>query len=411
MNNNQYSQRTIDLPFNLSQSEPGSEKWALFTMAEKLRNGELQKPYFQRDYVWDVEKLISYVETVKTKQAVGVLVTYQIRGGGPVYLADGLQRLTAINKFLLNPVAYGFSNPYEQAKDYCEKFKIDVQHRIYDNHAEAMKAFQDLNKGTHLTPVEFYKGILTGHDLGILIYNTIPNIVSQLEKDYLSGRRKSRTQGLTLIRDSYTLFFQYISKTKRETFWGANSTKLITTKKTIENQLLEYIDKNGISEPDLVQQTKNFERYLASVVDQIRTLRIESNQDKKQFSPTFFRWLLHVAIWKHNVKRSNDLYERFVKRLFDECKQHPNFTTRLGFMDPDTKQMLAPSFNLDSISILRLLCRIFNIPLYEGYKVKRLPGTPGTHNSHKKPVALFGDGETIRETAIRNMSRGAKPIS
>lgn len=44
--------------------------------------------------------------------------------------------------------------------DTKEKLLPPVSHqRECECHVEAMKAFQDLNKGTHLTPTEFYKGI------------------------------------------------------------------------------------------------------------------------------------------------------------------------------------------------------------------------------------------------------------
>lgn len=391
----------------------GNHDVPLVYMADRLRKHTLLLPEFQRDYVWEQEgkdKARGWIETVISQQAIGVIVTYQLLGLGdsPMFLADGLQRLTATNKFIDDPAIYGFSFGSEQARVYCEKFMITVQHRHYKNHVEAMRAFQKLNSGTKLLPGEFYKGELTLDEIGTNLYLEIPRIVDTYENSMLErkwvARKKNRAYLLRTTRGDLALFLQYISGTDKMKFWNT-MTNMIIGKDIVERQLSEFIQNNNV---DIDKLIKNFSEFTASHFAMLRQIMEDTNNKNKPMSITFSRYLFHLNVWRKNTRRSSDSYYRFVTALMKLYVDYDYFVSRIALPNTDPIELIG--LKADDLSPLKRLCEYFDLQdFYNGKARPARPSTPGYNVSHKQPFSIFGDGETFLEPAQINKSRGAQP--
>lgn len=149
-----------DLFVSAPLRQQGDNSWSLGEIVRWFQSGKLLKPDYQRDYVWVLEQEKGWSKSIVDQSAIGVIVTYQLPDGGPSYLADGLQRITATLRFLEDPQRYGFKFGTSQAAEYVSAFVVTVQHRIYETHDIAMDAFQRLNKGTALDPFDFWRGVM-----------------------------------------------------------------------------------------------------------------------------------------------------------------------------------------------------------------------------------------------------------
>lgn len=393
----------------------GNRDTDLLGMALRFENHELCAPPFQRDYVWSEKKLIEWINTVISHKAIGVIVTYQCHDGTVEFLADGFQRLTATCRFLRTPQKYGFPFGPVQAKEYCYKYQITVQHRHYDDEFEAMKAFQNLNKGTALTPAEVHKGELTLKPRGALIYKRIPNIMAGLEMPIKSGINLGRRPASKYLRDTFALFYQYITKTKMRSFWETRKENDIG--KSIESLLMAHIEEVGWNEEEIEKQIGQFQKYMASEIALLVAVQNQTGQGGKAFSPSALRWLLHLALWRKNCSRPIIRYKEFVRKLFVYWKQFPGqtFSSRFTLLSRDQKREVIAEITLrvGQLNRLERLCEYLQVEgLYYPLTRKR-QGSPaiGIHASHKEPFSEVGEGEVFLEPAIENIARGARPVS
>ena len=387
----------------------GNENKSLAEIARNLRRDKWIIPEFQRGYVWEVMKLKGWIDTILTGQAIGVVVTYQLEPKGPTYLADGLQRLTATNRFLDNPKEYGFSFTKEEAEDLCSSFSITTQHRYYRSHHEAWEAFKNLNKGTVLTPAEFHKGELVMDYRGKIIYDRVDGIVKPLVLPLMSGQKLNRGQEARLARDSLALFLQYITGTQRVDFWKVGSTQVGSNKNTVERTLMDFVLSSDLSIESIEKLFQNFKGFIAEQVAEIRKVIDETGQTGKAMSPTMIRWLLHLAIWRKNAKREFVLYQEFLVMFISLFKEFRAFQTR--FPLPNTTPVKFASLKLSNLGDMLSLCISLNSDLYQGrIRASGKVASIGYNNSHILPFSKNGEGETIIEPAPRNKSRGANPI-
>jgi len=397
------------LPINEKPEENQENfEYPLSIIVDDLAKKELLVPAFQREFVWTDDKIMGWAKSIISKMAVGVIVTYQESGGGPKYLADGFQRLTAASKFMDNPQAYKFEFSPKQALIYCKAFKVTIQHRIYENHNTAMLAFQNLNQGTALTPLEYFSGILTLDPKGKLISDKIPELVLSYERPY-TQIEKGRVKQATFFRDSFALFYQYISGSKIHTFWRASSPTIRTNVPSIEQLITNYLDDEKISIIDLEKRIASFEKYIAEQIAEIHITFNEVGAGEKLISRSVMRWFLHLSIWKKNAKRPISLYRDFLKALATYLSRYKTIPSRFDL--PGVEPVETVTLQTGSIGSLKKLCSVFNVPLYEGQK--RRPdkkARPGYQVSHIEPFSSAGEGETIIEPAPRNRERGAKPI-
>lgn len=390
---------TVGVPF-----ERGNTEWPILYLLQMRQKSQLIVPEFQRDRVWERSKQREWIESIVNHQAIGVIVTYQIKGDGPIFLADGLQRLLATEEFVRNPSGFGFDFGAEQAKQYCWAFPIPVQHRHYADHSEALKAFQDLNRGTVLTAAEFHKGdLVLSNSVGRNIYDKIPEIVHSLTRPYLGARNLSRQQSSKLRRDCLGLFYQYVTESDNMVLWNVG-TKQESGIKSIEAMLREYTSQRAFDEVE--RDISSFERFLASEMAVIDKYLTDTNQKGKGFSPTALRNLLHTAVWRKNARRPRCLYDELLEAVFSIWKDHKSMTSRFAL--PGTDPVDTVTLQTDSLSQTKSMCRKLGLKLFETDQRIDRPTAVGYDSSHIKPFSQFGEGPTFIEPSGINRARGAQ---
>lgn len=393
------------------EKKPNDMSRSLYEIIWEFKNGKIIKPEFQRDPCWPDVKIKSWWKTLLDGSAIGVIVTYQLQGGSPTYLADGMQRISATIKGLDFPEDYKFPFGTEQAEEICRSFTITVQHRIYRDHFHAMEAFHRLNNGLGLTPLEYYAGLLKLDKVGSLVYKTIPELVFNVEKALLSGEAGSREIISKMSRDSLALFFQYISKYKGMTFWGVASSKIPDSpvERSMEGQLVQFINDNSLTRKAILKKINSFEKYLEDQIVFFQYCIRESGQEGKAMNKTLLRYLLHLSIWrKNNSTATISLYEQFLMAFFNIFKEHKNFTSR--FQLPDVEPIKLYTVGISHLGDLKELCHVLNVPLHKGYKREKRTAIRGMHNSHIKPLSRHGENDVFYESAVKNMGRGANSV-
>ena len=118
-------------------------------LEEKIRNNEIAVPTYQRGIVWSTEMQKALIDSIKRGYPFGSLVMYNYKKEGkPLLLIDGLQRSTALFKFVNNPSEYfgdmdindediqnvcsviGFDEPHEAQINDAKKIIVDWTHQL-----------------------------------------------------------------------------------------------------------------------------------------------------------------------------------------------------------------------------------------------------------------------------------------
>lgn len=291
----------------------------------------IEEPHFQRGFVWSSPKIQEWADSIKAQQAVGTIVTYQVTteetpNGYVIYLNDGKQRLNATARILKSPEEYGMVST-AQAKAYIDAFKINVQHRHYKSHDEALKAFQNLNIGTPANPGEFYKGELTRHANGTRLYNWLSSVVETTGKDISGTKNNASNDRVNVLRrDALALFYQFVSPQDHVTFWKVATSKI----KPGDQQPIERILGNYLRSTlweDIESQVKVFHQYIEK---QTRTVaQIASKiRPREQLSDTAYRHFLHAAIWGMKAGYSQDVF--FLPYVETVLRNSPSSSGTIG---------------------------------------------------------------------------------
>lgn len=387
-----------------STRSPGNRDESLFAMVKKLKESKLQVPPFQRGYVWPESKLREWIQTVISNQAIGIIVTYQVNGEGPEWLADGLQRLTSTRMFLDNPQRYGFEFSKDQAEEYCEKYGISIQHRHYKDHESAMYAYKNLNRGTAITPAEYHKGDMTINDIGDYAYKSIIASLKKIESSLMSGRSPGRNPESKLARDSLGLFYQYISEFQGFEFWNVG--QINQNGKAIEEMLLDHMQ--GWNKKDVDDRIKDFEIFMLGEVVLFRDIMRKAKCEGIAFSPAALRWLFHLSLWRKNNNRPRHLHIEFLEKFFALPRSTKTISSRIILSGDDLKSV---TLDMDGLGQLKTMCEYMKCDLHSPEKRNNHKITSvGYHSSHIKPFSIFGNGETVPEPAPINIARGANPI-
>ena len=109
-------------------------------------------PDFQRGHVWTDEQSIKYIEYILRGGISGRDIFWNCKGWmrnfeGPLQLVDGLQRITAVLKFLRNEIpAFGhLYTEWEGTLSYDCGFRFHVHNM--QNQEDVLKWYLDLNEG------------------------------------------------------------------------------------------------------------------------------------------------------------------------------------------------------------------------------------------------------------------------
>lgn len=390
---------------------------SMWSIVESYRRNFYLKPPHQRERVWDQDKVLGWISRLQNRrsQPVGVIVTYQIDEGkpSPIYINDGFQRISATVEYLDNPSRFGDTpNEAEQITRAC---KMPRQHRIYATQDEALLDFQQLNLGTALTALEFCRGVLTYMPRYLeweVVLKDLHAILPAAESRVSSRRFKlSRENEHKNLRLNFAMLHRFLSGSAELIDYNVSAQQIkpreITGKTVIEWQLRNILVSKDIAD---VQSAL---AKLSNLVDRETALMEEIwfGQMKKQrgqgLSPTLYRWLIDVAIWRRNAKIPQAVWEDFVSKVLvtsDGRSQIVHFGEQSRY-----------TLNLARITTLKGVCRIVGSDMHDYRPTKRKPALinlrDGFDESHMLPFAQYGNGETVAESAGRNRARGSRPIA
>lgn len=392
---------------------------SLWDIVDCYQRKTILKPPHQRDRVWDEDKKSAWVERLRSgKRPVGVIVTYQINDGhqNPTNLNDGYQRVSATLEYLENPEKYGDSP--EDAERIVRSCIMPWQHRHYHDDDEALYDFQALNLGTALTAFEFYKGILTympGYSQWEPIISELHGVVPQNEPRVAMARYAvSREEQHKRWRADFAMFHRFID--------GSNTIMdyTVTEQRPRQNpearqQIVEWQLRETLKAMPIADGRDKLSG-LQRLVDR-ETALMESiwygNLGKNHaigMSPTLYRWILDVSVWKRNAGINQADWEDFVRRILDVSDGH----SQLVCMKDDGRVDRKYTLNLARLTSLKGVCEVIGSNLYSlrperrTKKIKNLRS--GYDESHVLPFSTNGNGETFPEPASRNRSRGARPV-
>jgi len=403
--------------------DPGDEMVSLYELVMEFDVGEIRKPRHQRDKVWGQSKRDDWIERIKNKKLgapIGVIVTYQLNDGSPSprWLNDGYQRVSATLEYLANPLRHNDSE--SKAIKVVKATRIPKQHRHYENHDDALKDFQNINKGTSLTPYEYYHGVLAYMDhydnLWEEFIKRIHSVIQKYKSSFVNrrgGRRTGRDTEHIHLRDDYAIFLRFAKREKGFINYKVSSTKIakVDIRKIVEGNLRELLKGSNIDEMNKV--LNNLERLVDGQTALIRDIWVNKlNEDVGTSSNlSLYRWLLHCAIWKTNNNIPHDPWELFLEKAL----HYSNGTTSFPQVS-NGKTLRGGSANTGSLSDLRKIARIIDVDIFIYYdgEIKRInksnKNLPGIDESHVLPFADYGEGETVPEPSLRNRSRGKAPM-
>lgn len=409
-----YNQKQFNTQFYLSPEEDMIT--SLYSIVDDYRNGILLKPPHQRDFIWIKYQRKEWVERLKDRRRrrpIGSIVTYQINNGkpSPIYINDGFQRVNATIEYLNDPSAYGDTK--DDAEMLIRSINMPKQHRLYETQDDALIDFQQVNRGTSLTPYEFCKGILTympNYGLWEPLIDELHQILPFYENRVTKRRYKiERIQEHKLFRHDYSFLYRYLTKSKllldfTVTLNDTRYMNLQAPSSIIERLLRDELQKYS---PEIIQSDLDIlrgivERETANLISILGEMKLPG------ISPTLFRWIMDLSIWKRFNNVDNSTWEEFIKKLLESTNgKSMVFELVNGVI---TRKYV---INLAKLSCLRGVSEIVgsNIYLYKKERRKSRKEKPaGFDESHILPFSIYGDGDTIIEPSGRNRSRGSKPI-
>lgn len=111
-------------------------------------------PDFQRGHVWDKEKQIAYVEYLLRKGEFHREILFNHPGwfsdfSGQMVIVDGLQRLTAVRRFLRNELpVFGYrKKEWEDSEAVCKRQSLTFRVNDLKERKELLKWYLDINSG------------------------------------------------------------------------------------------------------------------------------------------------------------------------------------------------------------------------------------------------------------------------
>ena len=394
----------------------GNREFPLSVILDRFDKEQLKLPGFQRDFIWQEPKIFGWATSIRSRSAIGVIVTYQIVDSGgsvegfdfPIFLNDGRQRIGASFAILENPEAYGFAS-YEEAIAIMGAFSITVQHRQYKDHDEALKQFQALNQGTAATPADFYKGELTNQQNGMYIYKqvlvTLEELSMQIQRPWRATPGYETESKFN--RDSLAQFYQYALPFKGTEFWSVAKRDVNTAQgkssRSIEALVAAHIAGKSKSEiDDMVVKFKSFASQQVAMMRQILT---STRTEGIGVSGSMFRHLLHFTTWRKNNGLGVDFQEKYLRVVFEKT---PKLNTVMYLPDDENgpRNVVLSLQNLRSVG---KICDSYGIknPMTRKRRKRNNITLPGWELSHTEPYITHGDGDTFVESAPLNRARGA----
>lgn len=390
---------------------------SLYDLVMQYKRGKLMVPAFQRNYVWSSKKAARWMDTVRARQSTGVFVTYRLNDNSrEKFLSDGLQRITATIRAIDDPQSLGIGDNSETVAEWVQDYHVNIFEHTYNSHGDALRVFQNINLGTGLTSLEYFKGEFTESELGMLVWERIPAIIERATYSFVKqSRRQQRRTVSAFTRDCFGQFLQFISGNQYVSLWNVFAAP-DDDERPVETELMNYIRARKYTKHQLEQDIERFSKHIDDTCAVIRDAMAKaSKQEGVACEAALARWCLHTSTFRKNTekertaKQYNDLIAAMMKKMWSDSGK---FSSRFMVRDSDgTTRIL--SLQSRQPSNLHEVCAALGSDFYTGKRARKTPGllvSPGFQKGHIKPFVTHGNGPVIAEPASINMSRGAQPI-
>jgi hypothetical protein len=397
--------------------EPATDTNFTFELVlDHFERGILQVPQHQREPdAWPLDKQRRYVERLKESREgchpPGTLATYQLKGynGSAVYLNDGLQRLTTLQHLKDSPFEFGMD---DHGVTGLLRQTIPRQHRHYEDHDHAMRDFQLINAGTHLTPWELCQGYLkympSFHTTWMPLFKQVHEALSSAELQLQTGRAKTnRETSHKHRRDNLALFHRFLTKETAPSYYVDVATRsvdnLVDNKTLIELRLRDALLARGRDESR--KQIKMFSSCMEREVALLNEKRLSILGAGIGLQPVLWRWFLHFAIWRRNNNVAVAIQEELIEKALKATQGKAQWPSLEG---------QGVTFALAHLGRLQRIAELAQMDdLVQKAQIRRRHDPrlrPGYQASHLEPFVTDGDGQTFPEPGSLNMARGAVSV-
>jgi S-ribosylhomocysteine lyase LuxS involved in autoinducer biosynthesis len=408
--------------------QPAARDLLVKDVVREIKNNELINPFFQREFVWPVQKQKDFIDyTLQTGQLSASLHTYCVEGSLVRYLKDGRQRITTLRYAIDSPEKFNLS---EAQVEVLKHVGVHIMHRQHENHDVAMVDFQNLNKGTGLLPYDLWRGELTNTEVGKHVYEKIKTVVTHVTADLAgtdvvknsdmasSPGAHGRKRNGQLHRGALALFYMWISK-------QPVIENILTHNTYSKNAQPEVLVANFIRQQNWTvdiadREIQRFYDYLASVVALVKR-RIAARDAafsaaNKLWEIQAVRALLNAGVFIHLRKDLpatllQSVVDWYLERADGFKKWRSRFDVISRFKMGEKEECRMSQHNLYWLREAAAACetdidrKTTTKPIVKGVQAKK-----GYHMSHVVP-AVAGGVETIVEDAISNLSRGARQMT
>lgn len=392
-------------------------------VVEDYERGTLAEPHYQREFVWDILRQKALVAKILRNRFVPAAVTiYTIDEHPTTFLEDGKQRITTLSLARKNPADFDLT---PSDVDALMESELSVHKYVWGSHDEAMHDFQALNsQGTGLIPYELYRGEIEKTDNGKYLYPAVRQAVAEISSR-ISGipvskskvvdmtNTKNRKRAGQLARGALGLFYMWLTgKTagKKETqIFNAAIRPNITP-----IEVKTFLAIKDMTRKELEQKVRNFCDYLEKLSATVQEIVYKRGmvQTKKKWDEQAVRAIFAAGI---HVKNRKDLhledFEAAVTWYLDKCENKSKWCSRFYSADSAGIEKLVRMSQLN-LSWLQTAADHGgpNLIAKRRPEVAGVEPKAGFHKSHKSPIGT-GDGSTVPENALSNMSRGRQPMT
>lgn len=408
-------QLTLDAlrqPTPLLKEETSSK--SLWEIIENYEEEVWVVPEFQRELVWNEKKrksfgdvMINYSETTSPAEGTILLCQIEVAKTHPIYILDGRQRIETLVEMKNVPRKWNILDGDMVLR--LKRTNYPIRVIFYKTLDEAISAFQRINKGTSLTPKEFYKGVLCSlpnHGMVEKKLDGMTNDITEIIKQVTSKKTWKRITQHKYIRWCYALLHLWMGKDKQRAFINPRSIRsgenqtYTEDKSQIEYLLKEVIETTDDWEDKVDRFVKRIKWYTEDIKAYWQEYRKKAKPQRYAIVPSILQILWQLYVWKENNKLLEGRWKEIVNTLFEK-------TNGSQWIGNGEEQM-----NISKITTLNLLMDILELDssLAPSRRKKKEQLPVGLEHGHKTPFAIDGNNETIIEPAIRNRERGMKPM-
>ena len=390
----------------------------------RFQNKTLILPHQQRGHVWDESKMEAWWAKIKKGGTLsGCVTSYVLQANAADcnspnsiwFLNDGAQRV------YYTLAHYAQLYPPEEFMKYLENAFIVEQQVIYDDLAEAIDEFINLNaKGTMCTPLELTRSIFVGQLPDFITWEPMFHklnkgmelVLAKMGCKYENPLNNGRLTTHKRYRDNLALWWRFATHdTTRKHFRVAKAMiDHSQWSKEVELEILmaAFLKSQGYAAS--MESLDQFLRYIETTSSFYLQIWRELKPKLAAPSNVHFRWWMHAAIYADNIDIPEENMREFTERLIS----HSGGRTSI-FYNKDGEQyncntQLSNLTNLTTI-LKAIGCDVSLFEPKQRRKKRTEPLVPGMVHSHVDSFSAYGENETMPENARENGTRSARSMS